>query len=173
MTAYTNYGKTSLSKRNSGQKPKLSERDRCTLKRIVSINHRTAAAEVLKTVSTKTVWWGLHRCNIHGRVAIAKTLITENSTKRWKRWCDDHKTWQYDDWKYIILSDESSFTLFSTSDWVHVWTSAKENCIPEYMVPTVKHGARSVMIWAAISSILLALYLLWMVELLPVTTWTF
>jgi len=36
----------------------------------------------------------------------------------------------------------------------------------------VKHGARSVMIWAAISSILLVLYLLWMVELLPVATWT-
>jgi len=29
------------------------------------------------------------------------------------------------------------------------------------------------MIWAAISSIVLVLYLLWMVELLPVTTWTF
>jgi len=41
------------------------------------------------------------------------------------------------------------------------------------MVPTVKYGARSVMFWAAISSILLVLYKLWMVELLPVTTWTF
>ncbi len=37
----------------------------------------------------------------------------------------------------------------------------------------MKHGARSVMIWAAISSILLVLYLLWVVELLPVTMWTF
>jgi len=37
----------------------------------------------------------------------------------------------------------------------------------------MKHGARSVMIWAPISSILLLLYLLRMVKLLPVTTWTF
>ena len=45
-TAYTNHRKTSSAKRNSGQKPKLSERDRCTLKRIVSTNPRTTAAKM-------------------------------------------------------------------------------------------------------------------------------
>jgi len=46
MTAYTNHGKTPSARRNSGQKPKLSEREHCTLKRIVSKNHRTTAAKV-------------------------------------------------------------------------------------------------------------------------------
>ena len=46
MMAYTNHGKTSSAKRNSGRKPKLSETDRCTLKRIVSKNHRTVTAKV-------------------------------------------------------------------------------------------------------------------------------
>ena len=59
-----------------------------------------------------------------------------------------------------MWSDESSFTLFPPSGQVHVWTSPKEAYNPECLVPTVKHGARSVMIWAAISSILLVLYLL-------------
>jgi len=36
MTAYTNHGKTSSTKRNGGRKPELNERDRLTLKRIVS-----------------------------------------------------------------------------------------------------------------------------------------
>jgi len=35
MTAYKNHGKSSA-KRNSGRKPKVSERNRCTLKRTVS-----------------------------------------------------------------------------------------------------------------------------------------
>ena len=59
---YTNHGRTSSAKRNSGQKPKLSEMDCCTLKRIVFINHRSTAARVtaeinihLEAVSTKTV----------------------------------------------------------------------------------------------------------------------
>jgi len=43
---YTNHGRTSTAKRISGRKPKLSEMDRCALKRIVSINYRTAAAKV-------------------------------------------------------------------------------------------------------------------------------
>jgi len=38
MTAYTNLGNTSA-KRNSGQKPKLSERDLHTFNRITSKNH--------------------------------------------------------------------------------------------------------------------------------------
>jgi hypothetical protein len=64
MTAYTNHGKISPAKRNSGRKPKLNERDRCTLKRIVSKNHRTAAATQYLSeypVSTKTVRRELHK----------------------------------------------------------------------------------------------------------------
>ena len=45
-TAYTNHGKTPSARRNSGQKPKLSAREHCTMKRIVSKNHRTTAAKV-------------------------------------------------------------------------------------------------------------------------------
>ena len=156
---YTNHGRTSSAKRNSCQKPKLSERDHHTLNRIVSINHsrwQQNSVFILKTISTKTVWQELHKSNIHGRTAIAEPLITENCTKRWKRWCDDHKTWPSDARKYVIWSDVSSFTL-PTSGLVYVWTSPKEAYNPACLVPTVKHGARFMMIWVAISSILLVL----------------
>ena len=46
MMTYTNHGRTSSAKRNSGRKANLRERDCCTLKRIVSINHRSTAAKV-------------------------------------------------------------------------------------------------------------------------------
>jgi len=46
MTTYKNHGRTSSTKENSGQKPRLSERDRCTLKGIVSINHKSTTAKV-------------------------------------------------------------------------------------------------------------------------------
>jgi hypothetical protein len=46
MSAYTNHGKTTSAKRNSGRKSTLTERDRRTMRRIVSRNHRTTAAEL-------------------------------------------------------------------------------------------------------------------------------
>ena len=62
MRAYTIHGKTSSAKKNGGRKPKLSERDCSTLKRIVSNNQRIIAAKVTAElniledpVSTKTV----------------------------------------------------------------------------------------------------------------------
>ena len=50
-----------------------------------------------------------------------------------------------------MWSDESSFTLFRTSGLVYVWKVPKEVWNPECLVPTVKHGGGSVMIWVAIS----------------------
>ena len=136
----------------------LSERDCSTLKRIVSNNQRTIAAKVTAelnihleyAVSTKTVCWELHKFNIDGSAWIAKRLVTDNNAKGRKRWCNNHKTWLSDDWKYIIWSDESPFTLFPTSGRVYVWRMPKEAYNAECLVPTVKHGGGSVMIWAAI-----------------------
>jgi hypothetical protein len=46
MSASTNHGKTKSAKRNSGRKSTLTERDRHTLRRSVSRNHRTTTAQV-------------------------------------------------------------------------------------------------------------------------------
>jgi len=158
MTAYTKHGKTSSPKRNSGRNPKLTDRDRRTLKKIVARQHKTTATKVTaelnahlsNTVSTKTVRRELHKANIHGRAAIAKPLITEANAKLRKKWCHDHKTWTLDDWKNVVRSDESSFILFPTSSRVYVWRTPKE-AYPDCLFPTVKHGGSSVMIFAAIS----------------------
>jgi len=40
VMTYTNHGRTSSARRNSGRKPKLSERDHRTLNRTVSVNYR-------------------------------------------------------------------------------------------------------------------------------------
>jgi len=124
--------RTSSAKRNSGRKPRLSERYRCTLKRIVSLNHRCTPAKLtaelnihLEDCFHKKVWQELHKFSIHGRAAIVEPLITENSAKRWRRWCDGHKIWPSDDWNFIMSPNESSFTLFPPSGWVYVWTTPK------------------------------------------------
>ena len=89
MTIYTNHGKTSSTDTKSGRKPQLSERDRRKMTWIVSKIRRITAANVAAElsihlegpVSTKIARWQLHRYNIHGGVAIAKPVITQNNAK--------------------------------------------------------------------------------------------
>jgi transposase len=101
MSAYSNHGKTKSAKRNSGRKSTLTERGRCTLRRIVLKNDRTTAelgdwtaelsVHLEDQVSTKTVGRELHKSNIHCRAAITKPLNTESNAQMRKRWCHNHK----------------------------------------------------------------------------------
>jgi len=158
-TELANHGMTSRAKRNSGQKPRLSVRDGHTLKTNVSKNHRTTAANVQAElnihfedhVSTKTVQQQIHKSTIHNTAATATPLVTENNAKIRKRWCDDHNSWTSDVWKYVVGSDKSFFTLFPTSGWVYDWRIPKETYKPECLLPNVKHGGRSVIVWEATS----------------------
>jgi predicted transcriptional regulator len=107
MSAYTNHEKTSSAKRNSVGKSTFTERDRATVRRFVSKNHKTATAQVTAELnihledpfSTKTVQHELHKSNIHGKAAIAKPLITESNAQMRKRWCHGHINWTSDNWK--------------------------------------------------------------------------
>jgi transposase len=107
MSAYTNHGKTTSAKKNSGRKSTMTERDSHTLRRNVLKNHRTTVAQVTAElnihledpVSTKTVRRDFHKSNIHGRAATAKPLITESNAQMRKRWCHGHTTWTSDNWR--------------------------------------------------------------------------
>jgi hypothetical protein len=74
----------------------------------------------------------------------------------------------------VIWSDESAFTLFRTSGRVYVWRTPKEPYNPKVLVPTVKHGGGSLVVWAAVSwySILLVPLLPFIAELVQGSTWT-
>ena len=159
MTAYRRTEKTASDKHQRGRKCVLSDRDRRTLRRIVTKNKKTTAAKVTaelnvtltNPVSTKTVRRELHKQGISGRAAIPKPLISDqNATKR-TVWCRSHKTWTMEQWKTVIWSDESTFTLFPTSGRVYVWRTPSQAYDPDCLLPRVKHGGGSIMVWAAIS----------------------
>lgn len=158
-TAYMRGGKTKSDKHQRGRKNVLDDRDKRTLRRIVVRNKKTTAAKVTaelnatltNPVSTKTVRRELHKQGISGRAAIPKPLITDRNAKIRREWCHVHKTWSLEQWKKVIWSDESSFTLFPTAGRVYVWRTPKQAYDQDCLQPTVKHGGGSVMVWAAIS----------------------
>jgi hypothetical protein len=97
MSAYTNRGKTTSVKTNSGQKSTFTETDHRTSRTVLK-NHSTAAQvteliiHLKDLISTKTGQQGLHKSNTHDRAATAKPLITESNAPMRKRSCHDHKT---------------------------------------------------------------------------------
>jgi predicted transcriptional regulator len=84
MSAYTNHGKTTSAKGNTGRKLRVTERDHHICRRIVSRND-TIIEELNihpeDPVSTKTGRSGLHKSNIHIRAATAIPLITESNVQ--------------------------------------------------------------------------------------------
>lgn len=158
-SAYLKCGKTSSAKSQHGRKCVLSDRDRRSLRAIVTKNKKTTAAKVTaemnvvlpNPVSTKTIRRELHKQGIAGRAAIEKPLISDANARNRKKWCLSHKAWTIEQWKRVIWSDESSFTLFPTSGRVYVWRTPSQAYNTDCLLPRVKHGGGSVMVWAAIS----------------------
>jgi hypothetical protein len=73
----------------------LTERDRRIL-RTVSKNHKTTVAEVTRQQNWRFIFKTphpqkreLHKSNIHGRAAIARSLISESNAQMRKRWCHE------------------------------------------------------------------------------------
>ena len=128
MTAFEREGKTSSAKHRSGRKSNLSEGDRRYQNRVVKDNRKTTAVKITadlnghlqNPVSIKTVRRELHRSGFYGRAAIRKPLVSNTNASKRLEWCKNLQNWSLEQWKNVIFSDESSFTLFPTSGRVYV-----------------------------------------------------
>ncbi len=69
-----------------------------------------------------------------------------------KQWANKHQHWSNENWDSTIFSDESSFTLRSTSAHNKLWREASRRFEAANIVPTFKSGYVSLSVWAAFSS---------------------
>ncbi len=91
---------------------------------------------------------GLNRC-----VALRKPLINEANRKKGL----DIKDWTLEQWKKVMWSDESRFTLFQSDGRIRVRREADEVMHPSCLVPTVQACGGSAMIcgccsWSGLDS---------------------
>lgn len=64
----------------------------------------------------------------------------------------EHVNWTEAQWKRVLFTDESKFDLFGNKRRQFVRRMANERFKKECIVPTVKHGGGSVMVWGGIST---------------------
>jgi hypothetical protein len=65
-------------------------------------------------ISTSTVQRKLHESGLHGQIAAKKPLL-KNTDKNRLSWAKKHEQWTLDQWKSVLLSDESKFVLFGSN----------------------------------------------------------
>lgn len=108
-------------------------------------------AEVNKTfknpISESTVRRRLKEKGIYGRVAVKKPLLRPANVKKRFQWAKEHKKWTIDQWRKVLWSDESKFEIFGSKRKIYVRRRKNEKYARDCIVPSVKHGGGSVMVW--------------------------
>ncbi len=57
-----------------------------------------------------------------------------------------------DYWNYVMWSDETKINSFGSDSVKCVWRQSGEEYKDKYVLPTVKHGGGSVMVWGCMSA---------------------
>ena len=57
----------------------------------------------------------------HGRAAASKPYINKCNAKRWMQWCKAHRHWTLEQWRPVLWSNDSCFSIWQSDGRVWVW----------------------------------------------------
>lgn len=152
---------TVVSKERSGRPKKLSERA-VRLVTNIALKDRRQAAPTLAEVATEvqgtkvseaTIRRVLHRAQLHGRRPRRKPLLKPRHKQMRLKFANEHRNKPSKFWDSILWSDETKINLFGSDGVQHVWRRVGEDYKDACVVPTVKHGGGSLMLWGCMSSL--------------------
>ncbi|CAH1991553.1 unnamed protein product [Acanthoscelides obtectus] len=103
-------------------------------------------------LSARSVRRRLVEKDLHGRKARRKPLLTERQKQLRLSWAKTYKDWTAEDWAKVIWTDESNVELFGQPGTRYVRRRPGEAYREECLIPTVKFGGGSIMIWGCMSA---------------------
>lgn len=93
----------------------------------------------------------LREADLNGRVARNKPLLSKKNRLARFQWAKIHRQVTVEEWKRVIFSDESPFTLFQEGGKIYVRRRVGEEFLDECLFPTVKHGGGKIQVWGCFS----------------------
>ena len=111
---------------------KMTERGQQMLRRIVRRDLNFLQSQWLQTscgpqISSRTVCRELHRMGFHGRAAAHKPYIGKCNAKHRMQWCRARLHWTLEQWRCILWSDESRFSISIFRRWAWPLSSRERN----------------------------------------------
>ncbi len=143
-----------------GRPKKLSARAQRHIQRLCLGNRRMSAASIAaevegvggQPVSAQTIRRTMHQIGLHGCRPRRKPLLKMMHKKARKQFAEDKQTKDMDYWNHVLWSDETKINLFGSDGVKHVWRQPGKEYKDKCVLPTVKHGGGSVMVWGCISA---------------------
>lgn len=137
-------------------RPKVTSESEDKFIRVISLRNRRMTAPEIQAqlnetrstdISSSTVKRRLRTAGLMGRVAARKPLLRTINKKKRLIWAKKHRSWTSEEWKSVLWTDESKFEIFGSNRRVYVRRREGERMNDACVVPTVKHGGGSVMVW--------------------------
>ncbi len=153
-------GTATISQRRPGRPRKLTPRQEHLLMRRVEENWHASSLQLSKevesqtgvTISRDTIRITLQRNGMHGYRPRKKPLLKPRHKKARLEFARAHVDKDEDYWDSILWSDETKINVFGTDGFKTVWRRKGEEYKEKCMVPTVKHGGGSVLMWGCMSA---------------------
>lgn len=141
-----------------GRPPILKARDMRHLNWVVERNPWTPLAQLQREfaeasgicVSSYTIRRALYVLGYHGCAGARKPWISRVNRIIRLKWCHAHLNWD-EKWKSVVWSDESRFKLFHSDGRVWTWRKVGFRHHTNHLIPTLKYGGGSIMVWACFS----------------------
>ena len=117
---------------------------RLTAKAIALKEAPTFCKNKIKVSTVKNI---LKEADLNGRVARKKPLLSKRNRKLRYEWAKVYRQLTVEEWKKVIFSDESPFTLFQENGKIYIRRRVGEEYLDECLFPTVKHGGGKIQVW--------------------------
>lgn len=101
-------------------------------------------------ISAQTIRRRLNEGGLFGRRAAKKPLLTMKMKRARLQWAKDHENWTLNDWRDVIFSDESKFSLSGSDGTQYVRRRVGER-FQEECLQTTTRSAPSIMVWGCFS----------------------
>ncbi|ETN98299.1 transposase [Reticulomyxa filosa] len=103
------------------------------------------------TISVSTCKRTLYRAGFRGRSKIKKPYLKKILRQKRLIFAINYKNWTIEEWKKVLWSDESKVSVFDSNDRQYCWRKRGEPIQDSHVIPTIKHGGGSLMIWGCMT----------------------